>query len=79
MKIPAKTLLTLTLALCGVCASGCGRRVVFVRQQQTVRLAKDVKASIFVPVKESGRTKWVDGGTVTLPAGGFYVQDPGEE
>lgn len=56
--------------------SGCGTRVVYVRPQDPVRLRAEVKAAA-VWVRD-GKGEWTPG-TVTLPEGGYYVQDPGEE
>ena len=48
---------------------GCGTRTVYVRDGTPLRLAKDTPAEVWVDKTTKG--------TVVLPEGGYYLNDPG--
>ena len=74
MRILAKILSPMLLWL-GVCASGCGTRVVYVRDGQPVRLAAPVNVKVWVPGKNGVPVK--SDNEVGIPEGWYALPDPG--
>jgi hypothetical protein len=70
-----KRIQSLILLSLSVCASGCGTRVVYVRDGQPVRLAGPVKVKVWVPGKDGVPVK--SDNEVGIPEGWYALPDPG--